>query len=46
MAGETGIEIETQMNDPRLEIINIQVTGDPVQADQELPHGAGADRSA
>ena len=36
LAGESGIEIELQMNDPRLEIVNIQVTGDPVAADAEL----------
>jgi len=36
MAGETGIEIEMAMNDPRLEIVNIQVTGDPAAADAEF----------
>ena len=31
-----GLEIEQQMNDPRLEIVNIQVTGDPMAADTEF----------
>ena len=36
LAGESGIEIESQMNDPRQEIVNVQVTGDPVAAEADL----------
>ena len=34
-AGETGIEIETKMNDPAFTIVNIQVTGDVTAAEAE-----------
>jgi hypothetical protein len=36
LAGDTGLEIESQMNDPRLEVVNVQVTGDPVAADADF----------
>jgi hypothetical protein len=36
VAGETGLDVESQMNDPSKEIVNIQVTGDPAAADAEL----------
>jgi hypothetical protein len=36
MTADPGLEVELQMNDPRKEIINVQVTGDPVEAEQEF----------
>lgn len=36
LAGASGIDIELQLNDPRQQIVNIQVTGDPVSADADF----------